>query len=81
MSFGPLTDDDPMSRVKYIVALIEGGTVYTKSINEALDALQRSVQLQPTNTRAYYLMGILYDRKRLPEQAMAMYKKAREQQA
>ena len=27
VSFGPLTDDDPMNRVKYIVALIEGGTL------------------------------------------------------
>lgn len=27
VSFGPLTDDDPMSRVKYIVALTEGGTL------------------------------------------------------
>jgi tetratricopeptide (TPR) repeat protein len=50
-------------------------------VDEALDALQRSVQLQPTNARAYYLMGIQYDKKRLPELAMAMYKKARAQHA
>lgn len=47
-------------------------------VDDAIELLLKSVQLQPRNSRAYYLMGILYDRKRLPEQAMAMYRKARE---
>jgi len=40
--------------------------------------LQRATQLQPTNGRAFYVMGILYDRKRRPDEAAAMYRKARE---
>lgn len=47
-------------------------------VDEAIEMLVKTAQLQPTNARAYYLLGILYDKKRLPEQAMAMYRKARE---
>ena len=47
-------------------------------VDEALDSLLRSTVLQPDNARAFYLMGILYDKKRMPEQAMSMYRRARE---
>lgn len=47
-------------------------------VDEALEMLARAVQLDPTNARAYYTMGILYDKKRLPQQAEAMFRKARE---
>lgn len=47
-------------------------------VDEALEMLTRAVQLQPNNARAYYTMGILYDKKRLPQQAEAMFRKARE---
>jgi tetratricopeptide (TPR) repeat protein len=46
-------------------------------IDEALDTLQRSADLDPV-PRAYYLMGILYDRKHLANEANAMYQRARE---
>ncbi len=47
-------------------------------VDEALRMLERSVQLHPHNPRAYFTMGILFDRKHLPQQAAAMYRKARE---
>ncbi len=47
-------------------------------VDEALEMLERSVQLHPHNARAFFTMGILYDRKHLPQQAAAMYRKARE---
>lgn len=47
-------------------------------VDEALEMLERSIQLHPQNPRAYFTMGILYDRKHLPQQAAAMYRKARE---
>lgn len=46
--------------------------------DEALDVLTRVVELEPTNPRAYQLLGMLYDRKAMPELATAMYRKARE---
>jgi Flp pilus assembly protein TadD len=46
--------------------------------DEALDVLLRAVELDPDNPRAYQVMGMLYDRKRMPELATAMYRKARE---
>ena len=47
-------------------------------IDEALDMLLRATQIQPANARAYYVMGILYDKKSRPQEAAAMYRKARE---
>lgn len=49
-------------------------------VDEALEMLGRVAELQPDNYRAYYLMGILFDRKSLREAAAAMYRKARELQ-
>lgn len=46
--------------------------------DEALDMLERAVQLDPTNSRAFYTMGILYDRKNLRSEAEVMYRKAHE---
>lgn len=47
-------------------------------VDEALEMLERAVQLHPRNARAFFTMGILYDRKHLPQQAAAMYRRARE---
>jgi Flp pilus assembly protein TadD len=43
-----------------------------------LDVLTRVVELEPDNPRAYQVLGMLYDRKAMPELATAMYRKARE---
>jgi len=47
-------------------------------IDEALDTLETASRLQPHNPRIYYVMGILYDRKHLPTEAAAMYRRSRE---
>ena len=47
-------------------------------VDDALEMLERAVQFQPGNARAYYTMGILYDRKHLRQEATTMYRKARE---
>ncbi len=47
-------------------------------IDEALESLESASRLQPRNAKIYYVMGILYDRKHLPEEAGAMYRRARE---
>ena len=46
-------------------------------VEGALTALQQSVELKQS-PRAYYTMGILYDRKSQPDLANAMYRKAEE---
>jgi Flp pilus assembly protein TadD len=40
--------------------------------------LERAAVLQPDHARTYYVMGILLDRKHRPQEAAAMYRKARE---
>lgn len=47
-------------------------------VDEALDAMKTVTRLDPGNSRAFYTMGILYDKKHLPSEAAAMYRKARE---
>ncbi len=47
-------------------------------VDEALEMLERASHLQPGNAKAYHVMGILYDKKHLPREAAAMYRKARE---
>jgi superkiller protein 3 len=47
-------------------------------LDEAMEMLQRTVQLDPGNARAYYMMGILHDKKNQPNEAAALYRKARE---
>jgi tetratricopeptide (TPR) repeat protein len=49
-------------------------------VDQALEMLERAARIQPTNHRAFYTMGILFDRKNLREEAAAMYRKARELQ-
>jgi Tfp pilus assembly protein PilF len=46
--------------------------------DDAMRALEQAIRLQPTNGKAFYTLGILYDRKHLPEEASIMYRKARE---
>jgi tetratricopeptide (TPR) repeat protein len=46
-------------------------------VDMAMEALERSIELRPS-ARAYYLAGILYDRKRQPGVAAEMYRKAEE---
>ena len=48
------------------------------NIDMALAALERTLEIQPGNGRAWYTMGILFDRKREPEMAAEAYRKARE---
>ncbi|MDP2955586.1 MAG: tetratricopeptide repeat protein [Longimicrobiales bacterium] len=47
-------------------------------VEDALSALERATVLQPTNGKAFHTLGILYDRKHLPEEAAFMYRRARE---
>ena len=47
-------------------------------VDEALRAMERTIQLQPRNWRAYHTLGMLFDRKEDPERATAMYRQARE---
>lgn len=49
-------------------------------VDQALEAVERAAQLQPTNYRVFYTLGILFDRKNLRDQAKQMYRKARELQ-
>ena len=47
-------------------------------VDEALDSMERAIQLQPRNWRAYHTLGILWDRKNDRERASEMYRQARE---
>ena len=47
-------------------------------VDEALKVMERAVQLQPGNWRAYHTLGMLFDRKDDPERASEMYRHARE---
>ncbi len=47
-------------------------------VDEALKAMERTIQLQPRNWRAYHTLGMLFDRKEDREQASEMYRQARE---
>jgi len=47
-------------------------------IDEALEVLSQASRLQPERPRTYYLMGIIYDKKNLCQEAAEMYRKARE---
>jgi tetratricopeptide (TPR) repeat protein len=47
-------------------------------VDEAIEALERVVELVPRNSKAYYTLGVLFDKKNLPDRASAMYRKARE---
>ena len=46
--------------------------------DQALEVLERASHLVPDNPRIFHLMGILYDRKQLPNEAAVMYRRARE---
>lgn len=46
-------------------------------IDGAMEALERSAELRPS-PRAFYTMGILYDRKKQPDLAEVMYRRAKE---
>ena len=41
-------------------------------------ALERAVQVNPTDAKAYHLMGRVLDRMSLPEQAQEVYRRCRE---
>jgi len=47
-------------------------------VDEAIEALERVTELVPGNPRAYYTLGVLFDKKNVPDRASAMYRKARE---
>lgn len=47
-------------------------------VEEAIEVLSRAVELAPGNPRAYHTLGVLFDKKGLPERAGPMYRKSRE---
>ena len=47
-------------------------------VDEALTTMERTIQLQPRNWRAYHTLGMLFDRKDDRERASEMYRQARE---
>ncbi len=47
-------------------------------VDEALQTMERAIELQPRNWRAYHTLGMLFDRKEDPERASEMYRYARE---
>ena len=47
-------------------------------VDEALQTMERAIELQPRNWRAYHTLGILFDRKDERERASEMYRQARE---
>ncbi|MBD0321056.1 MAG: tetratricopeptide repeat protein, partial [Gemmatimonadetes bacterium] len=54
-------------------------TFGTQELSDAaIEALEEVARLQPDNSRAYYAMGIAYDRKGNPERAAEMYRLSRE---
>jgi Flp pilus assembly protein TadD len=50
-------------------------------VDDAIEAFERSLQAQPTNAKAYYSLGILFDKKNMPDRAMRMYRRARDLQS
>ena len=47
-------------------------------VDEALATMERTIQLQPRNWRAYNTLRMLFDRKDDRERASEMYRQARE---
>ena len=47
-------------------------------VDEALETMERAIELQPRNWRAYHTLGMLFDRKDERERASEMYRQARE---
>ena len=47
-------------------------------VDEALKTMERAIELQPRNWRAYHTLGMLFDRKDELERAAEMYRQARE---
>lgn len=47
-------------------------------VDDAMEALERAASLQPDNARAFYTLGILFDKKHMPQEAERMYRRARE---
>jgi len=47
-------------------------------VDGALQTMERTIELQPRNWRAYPTLGMLFDRKDDPERASEMYRYARE---
>jgi tetratricopeptide (TPR) repeat protein len=47
-------------------------------IDEAIEAVEASLRLNPEHSRSHYLMGILLDRKNRHQEASLMYRRARE---
>ncbi len=47
-------------------------------VEEAVETMERTIQLQPRNWRAYHTLGMLFDRLEDRERASEMYRRARE---
>ncbi len=50
----------------------------TADSDGALEVLETAVRIVPENSKAYYAMGIAYDRKGNPDRAAEMYRLSRE---
>ncbi len=46
--------------------------------DQAIEALENATRLHPENARAYWAMGIAYDRKGNPDRAAEMYRMSRD---
>jgi Flp pilus assembly protein TadD len=51
---------------------------HVDDLDGALQAFQRSAELQPTNGRALRGLGVVYDRLNRPRDAALMYRRSRE---
>jgi tetratricopeptide (TPR) repeat protein len=46
-------------------------------VDEAIEALERVTELKPDHSRAFYTLGVLFDKKNAPDRAADMYRRAR----
>ena len=51
---------------------------HTGEGDAAIEALERAITLEPNSGKAFYALGIAYDRKGQPERAAEMYRRSRE---
>ena len=47
-------------------------------VDEAVPVMERVIELEPHNWRAYHTLGMLFDRMHEPERAAEMHRRARE---
>ncbi len=78
-SFRKITAIEPATENARIAWLNMGSILDdTQRYDEAVDAYQKALTLNPKDHRAYYLMGISYKKAERPEEAIRAWKKASE---